>query len=732
MDDALFARLLQYMQAPEYTPQDASALARGLGLDSRERKAMRDILRQGEQAGTFLRLRQRRYTLRKTAATPLKGRVYQRSDGRLTFVADTEGQQRLQQLMPTPGRISLTVPKFHTAGAMDGDLVRADVRRAAPAGYRRRHRGKRHENSELSLNIRIEEILERRHDRWVGIYRPMGKLPLMEGDGRSSPARVKLTGALPTELQDGMAILVEAQHYPVAHSEATGRVLQVLGYPQESGVEMTMLLHRYALSDTFPKTALEEARQLPKLVLPHEKEGRDDWRERCIVTIDPQTARDYDDAISVTRLANGDWEAAIHIADVSHYVQPGSALDQEARRRGNSTYLPDRVLPMLPPSLSDGLCSLQEGEERLTRLCLLRINAQGNITQSSHSRAIIRSRKRLTYKQALAVLEQRGSTGDTEADAMLQEAGRLAALLRKRRFAEGALNLELPEYQVILDSQGNAVDVSLETSDAAHQMVEELMLAANEQVAWILRGKMAPTLYRVHEEPDPAKLQEFAQTARSYGYQAGALYTRQELTRLMEQILGSPDEDALKTALLRSLMRARYSPSPLGHYGLAKGDYCHFTSPIRRYADLIVHRALNHLEEPRVPLPSPARLAEWADHLSETERNSAAAESEARRLKLTEYLESQCQAEHPRIWTAAITGALPQGLTLELPELRLKGYLSAHRLPGNSRWYFERSACRWSSFDGQQLQPGDRLEVVPDHVDSLSGFTEFRPASVRT
>ena len=276
-------------------------------------------------------------------------------------------------------------------------------------------------------------------------------------------------------------------------------------------------------------------------------------------------------------------------------------------------------------------------------------------------------------------------------------------------------------------------DIQQEYSDAAHQMIEEFMLAANEAVAAALTRALTPTIYRIHEEPDASKLQSFAYMVRDYGIKAGALTSRKELMAVVEQIRGHHDEQMLTTALLRSMMRARYSTRAMGHFGLAKTDYCHFTSPIRRYADLIVHRGFNRLvhgKNARVHLPDMGRLAEIAEHISETERSSAAAEHEAKQVKIAAFLAEECESEHPRVWQAVITDSYPQGLAVEVQMLQVKGFISGDKIEEalGARWYFERHTRRWSSTEGQYLYAGCRIDVVPCYVDEVSGFVDFKPA----
>ncbi len=728
----LHERLQQYLAAADYEPQDASAIARGMGISSSERPALRELLRKGVEEGQFLRLRQSRYALRAVAAdTALAGRIAQLPGGKLLFIPDAAGAEALRPRFPDAARLEFPVRTFRSLGAMDGDRVRVSLKLAPAPGFRRRGKGKRPAPADLSPEVRVEEILSRRCGHWVGTYRAIGRHGMMMGDGRTSPERVRLLESPPAGLLAGMNIVVAPQDYPRGNMEATGRVLQVLGWPEDAGVGVTTVLHKYGLADRFPEDVLAETLAIPETMGEHELAHREDWRERCVITIDPATARDFDDAISVRSLPSGAWELAVHIADVAHYVRPGSSLDREAERRGNSTYLPDRVLPMLPPRLCDGICSLREGEDRLTCLCVMEVNAQGKIYNSRFARAVICSRRRLDYATALSVLEGRGSSGNAEIDAMLLCAHKLASLLRRKRFEQGALELDMPTLRVLVDEQGHPCGVETETSDISHQLIEEFMLAANETVARALREQMLPAIYRIHEEPDPAKLHEFSLTVRNYGISCGSLDSREELRRVMASIRGQKDEEVLKFALLRSMMRARYSPSPRGHYGLAKGDYCHFTSPIRRYADLVVHRCFARLcGEPKGHLPRPAQLEAIAEHISETERNSAMAEQEAQHLLLAQYLQQECESEHPRAWKAVITACWPQGLAIELPELRMKGFISGAELPGSRegvRWFHERHANRWSSTQGCHLLPGASLAVFPVSVDGESGFVDCRP-----
>ena len=724
MPGNLSEALYDYLSSPGYEPPERVDIARGMGLPPHQRHELKAALAEGLKKGHLLKLRKSLYVLRKLQGGPLTGRISQRGS-RLFYVPDAASASQLAALRPGEDVGALLINPFRSHGAMDGDKVQVSVRVQAPVRDRRnRHRP---QASDTRLEVRVLEIISRGRDRWVGTYKSTGRYGMMMGDGKTSPELVRLLTPPPAELLPGMVVVVEPRSYPLGQGEAAGSIVKVLGWPEDEGVQITTIMHKYGLADTFPTEVLEESERIPDTISPAELERRDDWRQRCVITIDPETARDYDDAIAVTRHGTN-WELAVHIADVSHYVRPGSALDEEARERGNSTYLPDRVLPMLPPRLCDGICSLREGEDRLTRLCLMQINRQGKVFKAEFKDAVICSRRRLSYPQVLEVLQGKASTGDAELDAMILEAGKLADLLRRKRFEAGALRLDMPEMRLITDDHGAPVDVEVETSDEAHQLVEEFMLAANESVAHALNAHSLPAIYRVHEAPDPARLSELAQELKAYGIKAGALNTREELNAVMDKIEGHPDEQILKVQLLRAMMRARYSPDALGHYGLAKGDYCHFTSPIRRYADLVVHRAFARLSgTPSAPLPSPGTLATIADHISETERNSASAENEAQQSMMSRFLELQCESDNPRVWDAVVLTCWPQGMAVEVPLLKVKGFVSGADLPHDTSWYFERHAERWTSTDARCLYPGARLKVIPTRVDQATGFADFKP-----
>ncbi len=725
MNHTLKADLLRLIEHPHYQPRSKAELARDLGLDSRQRAELRALVDELEEAGILVCMAKGKYAVKRLPENLVPGMVRILRSGKALFLPKIGD--------PTPKKLGwdtallpeLELKPNRLGGALDGDRVLARIDRKIPKS---RRGGRKPPPSGLAEDwkIRIEKVTERARSRWMGIFRT-GKTRKgrVLGDGVGAPAYIELTELSALEVLPGQLVSVEPVTYGGDKQSPTGRIIEVLGYPDDPHVDVESVIRKYDLATEFPPAVTAEADALPESPTQAELARRQNCTGTSVITIDPATAKDFDDAISVRKIPNG-WVLDVHIADVSHYVKQGGSLDAEARRRGNSTYLPDRVLPMLPPRLSDDLCSLRPGVIRLTKLCSIVFNRRGKMLKTDFSDAFICSKARLSYEEAFQMIQGKGVG---EVPDMVRTAWELASILRRNRYEKGALDLDFPEVRVIPDENGRPIDIITEEYDESHQLIEEFMLAANEAVAIELQQKNRPAIYRVHEEPDAGKLFEFANLCRLYGHDVHDLSQRQYLNKLMDSIKGSPDEQLLKLSLLKSLMRARYDTDPLGHYGLATVNYCHFTSPIRRYADLVVHRALNPL------LKNPptngkngagniAELAEAAEHISITERNSAAAEKDAHRMKLFEWLEAQCYAETPKTHEALITDARHFGLLLELPKLQIKGLIKPDQLPAG-RWWYEAFATRWTCNNGTMLYPGMRIKVIPAHVNRDEQWADF-------
>jgi len=485
---------------------------------------------------------------------------------------------------------------------------------------------------------------------------------------------------------------------------------------------MLSILRKYHLPPDFPQLVNEEAEKIRETVETLMSEGREDLREQFIVTIDPDDARDFDDAINVERMSGGGWKLGVHIADVAAYVQSGSELDREALKRGNSVYLPDRVIPMLPERLSNGVCSLKPGVDRLTHSVFIHFNREGRPRSYRFARTVIRSARRLTYREAYAILQAPPNDQSSE---RLHVAWELAALLRRRRFEAGSLDLDFPEVKVRLDAEGRPVSLERIENDESHQLIEEFMLAANEAVARELKNRLIPAIYRVHEDPDPDKLAEYRELVLSYNYKVGDLSQRAELQRLLASLRGKPEEQALKIGLLKSLKRARYSPQPLGHYGLTKNNYTHFTSPIRRYADLVVHRALGERDQARRARGDMGQMSSIAEHISATERVAAEAEMDSVKMKKLEFFQRQVDARDPQIFCAAVIDVKNFGLVVELPDVLLTGLIHVSALTDDFYTFHAAQRRLIGRQSRQRFSVGDELRVCVARVDVFKRQVDF-------
>lgn len=703
-------QILALLARKDYRPLDKNGLAKTLGRKSGVRMGLNQALRELERAGEIARIRKNRYVL-PAEADLVAGKlsIHQVGYGFLT--------------PEKPGEPDIFIAAENTGTAMHGDRVVARTSQDAPYG---RIRGRR--------EGRVIRILERAHDTIVGtlqhsrnFYYVVPDDPRLVHDVYVSPKEVTATV--------GDKVVVRLEAWESRHVNPEGEIIEVLGSASAPGVDMLSIVRKYHLPTEFPRDVLEQADRISEKIDARQLEGREDLRQEFTVTIDPDDARDFDDAIQVEKIENGGWRLGVHIADVAAYVEPESALDREARRRGNSVYLPDRVVPMLPERLSNGVCSLNPGVDRLTHSVFIHFDRNGAAKSARFARSVIRSAHRLTYKQAYAILK---SPPRDRLSERLHVAWELASLLRKERFEHGSLDLDFPEVKVWLDEAGKPVRLERVENDESHQLIEEFMLAANEAVARELKSRAVPAIYRIHENPDPEKLTEYREFVLSFGYKVGDLTHRADVQRLLASIRGKPEEQALKIGLLKSLKRARYFPQPLGHYGLAKGNYLHFTSPIRRYADLVVHRALGRAGTPRRSSkvfgaaqyhPDMSQVASIAEHVSTTERVAADAEIESVRMKKLEFFQRQLDERNPQIFRAAIVDVRNYGLAVELPDALITGLVHISSL-SDDFYLFEPSRRQLIGRRARKrFRIGDEVRVFVVRVDAFKRQVDFAIAS---
>src|SRR5438067_4017295 len=711
-------QILALLGSANYRPLNKSELAKALGRKSGVRMGLSQVLRDLERAGEIARIRKNRYVL-PPAADLIAGKLHIHQAGYGFLISEK------------PGESDIFIAAENTGTAMHGDRVVARISPDEPSG---RIKGRR--------EGRVIRILERAHDTIVGtLQRSRNFYYVVPDDPRivhdvyvgqvsNSPQGESAVADLPLAAfkiapQVGDKVVVRLEAWESRHVNPEGEIIEVLGPASAPGIDMLSIIRKYHLPTEFPRDVLDHAKGIPETVDARQFEGREDLRGEFIVTIDPDDARDFDDAIHVEKIRGG-WRLGVHIADVAAYVEPDSPLDREARRRGNSVYLPDRVIPMLPERLSNGVCSLNPGVDRLTHSVFIHFDKHGNAKSARFARSLVRSARRLTYKQAYAILT--AAPGDQLGE-RLHLAWELAALLRQRRFEHGALDLDFPEVKVWVDKDGHPAKLERVENDKSHQLVEEFMLAANEAVARELKKRAAPTIYRIHENPDPDKLAEYREFVLSFNYKVGDLTHRDEVQRLLAAIRGKPEEQALKIGLLKSLKRARYFPQPLGHYGLAKPNYLHFTSPIRRYADLVVHRALAQRDGKQQPRIDMSQITSIAEHVSTTERVAADAEIESARMKKLEFFQRQLDERNPQIFRAAIVDVRNYGLAVELPDALITGLVHVSSLaddfylfePAQRRLIGRRSRKRFSV--------GDEVRVFVVRVDTFKRQVDFAIAS---
>ncbi len=701
---SLKEQILRILRAPKYRPLDKKELGKLLGRRSGERMDLSQTLKELEYSGEIARIRQDRYVI-SAEADLVTGSLHVHQAGYAFLSREGSDEQ------------DLFIAAENTGTAMHGDRVVARITRDERPG-----RSKGPSRAEG----RIIRILERAHDTIVGtLQQSQNFFYVVPDDPRivhNVYVQVPPRTPLPTQPRLNDKVVVQLEVWESRHVNPEGQIVEVLGSASAPGVDMLSIIRKYHLPLEFPEAVSADAEAIPETVHPSMWKDREDLREQFIFTIDPDDARDFDDAINVERLPGGGWNLGVHIADVAAYVQPGSALDKEASRRGNSVYLPDRVIPMLPERLSNGVCSLRPDVERLAHSVFLQFTREGRARNPRFARTVIRSARRLTYKEAYAILQ---SPPADQLGERLHVAWELASFLRRKRFQQGSLELDFPEVKVRLDENGKPVQMERIENDESHQLIEEFMLAANEAVALELKNSLTPAIYRVHEKPESEKLADYRELVLSYDYKVGDLTQRTELQRLLVAFRGKPEEQALKIGLLKSLKRARYAPQPLGHYGLAKNNYTHFTSPIRRYADLVVHRAL----AARVPTRGARRdmgaLGSIAEHISTTERTAADAEMDAVKMKKLEFFQLQLEAKDPQVFRASVIDIKNYGLLVELPEVLLTGMVHISSLKDDFYIYSAPQRQLIGRQSRRRFSIGDLLQVYVSRVDVFKRQVDF-------
>jgi len=806
------SELLAYL-AKANRPESIREMASAMGLRHWGRRALPKLLaklrRRGDVEEQHGRYRLTGHRPEHAAASPAGQRGAQPAQRTSSRAPEASGREAARPVKQDPNLIAgrlvahrdgygFVVPDRPVKG-MDGDLfINPNSMGDAMHGDRvearlvRRHSDGRFEG-------RIEKITARAHPTVVGLFRygPHGNVVLPYETRLAHeiiiPPGAELTPELQEKLQpkggelpratkrlrlpelDGAVVNVEITRYPRGGVAPAGRVVEILGRPGEMGVDVEIVIRKHHLPHLFAPEVLAQAREISQQVSEDDIRGRRDFRDLPIVTIDGETAKDFDDAVYVASRAGGGYELQVHIADVAHYVRRGSELDREARLRGTSVYFPNRAVPMLPEELSNGICSLNPHVDRLVMSAILQLDKTGKVLKAEFTPGVIRSAERMTYTNVHKILE--GDREMTQRYAPLvgefQRMKELALALNARRTARGSIDFDLPEAIIEFDDAGRMIGIVRSVRNFAHRIIEEFMLAANEAVAGYLEHRGISSLHRVHEKPDPQKVLEFEELARAFGYSMGVedLSERriavrhgqvrpagrerhgrartmevtlpgadfdirpQHYQRLTQKLAGKPEERILSYLMLRSLKQARYAAQPLGHFALAADEYTHFTSPIRRYPDLIVHRILKWaLENPSASKGSYrlAELEEIAVETSEAERRAEAAERELMEWKTAQYMESHLGEEYD----ALIISVQKFGFFVELFDVFVEGLVAVDRLEETlgQRFQFRESdhaivsesyRARKGRDSRREFHLGDRVRVRAERIDPFRHRVEF-------
>ncbi|PQO42863.1 ribonuclease R [Blastopirellula marina] len=693
------AKLLSHVNQPNYQPVKPKVIAKKLGITDDDKRPFKRALKRLIRKGLV------RYGANHLVKKPSVDDGDKRITGRFQRNAKGFGFVRPSYAAGSKDKQDdIFIPQRRGMDAATGDLVliRTYFGRG-PSGDKR-------------LCGEVVEIVERETHRFVGTYYETHGLALVQVDGRifAQPISVGDPGAKNAQPED--KVVIEMVRFPSHAHDGEAVIVEVLGKRGEPGVDLLSIIVEYDLPREFPEEALEVAREQADAFDESIPEGRRDFTADTVITIDPIDARDFDDAISLQRLDNGHWVLGVHIADVSHFVPEGSALDVEARNRATSVYLPEKVIPMLPETISNNLASLQPDRVRYTRTAIIEFTPEGARVHTEVCKGAIRSKRRFAYEEVDEYLADREPWKEKltpEVHALLGRMHELAMMLRKRRFARGSMELSMPEVKLDLNTDGQVVGAHTVENTESHQIIEEFMLAANEAVAEALVDRELFFLRRAHASPDPKKLANLTEFVRELGIECENLHSRFEIIRVLDAVKGKPEQAAVNYAVLRSMQKAVYSPEEIGHYALASDNYCHFTSPIRRYPDLTIHRMFDLLEQGIRPPQDFGQMQVEGEHCSEREQRAADAERELIKIKLLTYMSTRIGEEVE----AVITGVEPFGLFVQSLDIPADGLVRIDSLNDDYYHYDAMTHSLVGNHEGNSFRLGDVVTVRIARVD---------------
>jgi ribonuclease R len=745
-DDALLSHITRLPHGRATFKQ----LVRELGLKGDLRDELENILERLAGRGELIETKSGQYEVARTSREYVVGRLNMHRDGYGFVVANYPIDWLKGDLFIPPDaadkamhgdRVLARVLRVESNGRADGEIVRI-LKRA-------------HVTVVGEFNAGKHGCYVKPHDerlqQWIDI--PAG-MEIPESGETVHRVGVEPVRISDVEDLDGKIVNVEIVDWPGKGENPIGRVIEVLGSPDDFGIDVEIIIRKFHIPHRFPDEVLRQAQSYPMTVPAVEVARRHDYRGMDVVTIDGETARDFDDAVWVDRLSNGNYELHVHIADVSYYVRPGTAIDEEAASRGTSVYFPDRAVPMLPVELSSELCSLKPQVDRLVLSAILEIDNRGDVVSQEFTRGVIRSVERMTYTNVHLILAGDGGLRDRYARLvdrfeLMQE---LALKLNRKRVKRGSIDFDMPEAQIEFGTQGEMIGVARTPRNIAHRIIEEFMLAANEAVASHLESAEVPSIYRIHEPPDPKRIMDFEEIAATFGYSLApgplpvkkfrhterrrdgrkstkeivlpaesATVSSRAYQKLVAKLGGKPEERILTYLMLRSLKQARYSAENAGHFALAAPSYTHFTSPIRRYPDLVVHRVLSEYMDRHTTSIPEDRLRVIAEESSEAERRADEAERELIEWKKARFMEDRVGEE----FDALIISTTRFGFFVELEKYFVEGLVPMDTLPGDSYRFHENARKIIGDRSRREYGIGDKVHVVLDRVDAMERKLTF-------
>ena len=700
--------ITQFICGRRYSPMSTSDLAEHFKIDDSESQQFCDLLKELELKGEIVRIKKEQY------ANPKKANL-------LVGVLDAN-QKGFGFVVPAKEGISddIYVDSEGLGSAMHGDIVVVRL-----PSTKKRKKGRRQRKKESNVG-KIIRVLHRENETIVGTLKKSRHFNYVAPDNSKLPRDIYVSMDDPKGAEHGDKVIVKIDQWPTRHLHSEGTIVEILGKDGEPAVDIKSIIHQFKLPFEFSKNTLAETIELQQPVSPDEIGARLDLRDELIITIDPDDAKDFDDAISLKKEKTGNWLLGVHIADVSYYVNEDSSVDKEARKRGTSVYLPGTVIPMLPEVLSNGICSLKEGEERLTKSIFFTYSSDGRLISSEIKHSVINVKKRLTYHIATKVLMESDENDTDPVTNLLLEASKLAKLLYKNRMKEGALELNLPEINIRVGKDGKIDTIEKTTRDISHIIIEEFMIAANQAAATFMHQQNLPSVCRSHPEPDEDEMHDFAEFIFNCKNKRIDPFNKKRLQAFLDEISDHPESYIINLMLLRSMKKAEYSTTETSHFALGLEHYAHFTSPIRRYPDLIVHRLLDlffqgQLKSKNVKASWNEKITGWAKHCCATEKRAQEAEREIIKLKLLRHMEEHAD----KIMVGIITGIQEYGLFVQIDEFQLDGLVHIRTLTDDFYELDKKKLSLIGSRNGKVYSFGDVVNVKITKIDLLKREVDF-------